>query len=94
MEKKYEVQILKGAQKELNALEPSVRLQPLTKMKVLETTPLPRDKNEIKILRGFRPPLLRLRSGDFRIVYRISGKMIEVLSVVPRKELERRLRQL
>ncbi len=94
MGKKYEVQILKGAQKELNALEPSVRLQLLTKMKVLETNPLPRGKNEIKILRGFRPPLLRLRSGDFRIVYRISGKMIEVLSVVPRKELERRLRQL
>jgi len=63
-------------------------------MKILETDPLPKGNTEIKILRGFRPPLLRLRSGDFRIVYRILGKTIEILSVIPRKELERRLRRL
>lgn len=94
MIKRYEVRILKGAQKEINALQPLIRLQILTKMKVLEIDPLPKGKTEIKILRGFRPPLLRLRSGDFRIVYRISGEMIEVLSVIHRKELDRKLRQL
>jgi mRNA-degrading endonuclease RelE of RelBE toxin-antitoxin system len=63
-------------------------------MKVLEVQPLPKGKPEIKILRGFRPPLLRLRSGDFRVVYRLSGQIIEVLAVVNRKELERKLRRL
>ena len=94
MAARYEVRILKGAQKELESLPTDIRLQVLTKMKVLEVDPLPKGKPEIKILRGFRPPLLRLGSGDFRVVYRLSGQAIEVLAVVNRKELERKLRQL
>jgi mRNA-degrading endonuclease RelE of RelBE toxin-antitoxin system len=92
--KKYEVRLLKGARKDLESLPTDIRLQVLNKMKVLEVDPLPRGKPEIKILRGFRPPLLRLRSGDFRVVYRFSEQIVEVLAVVNRKELERKLSQL
>jgi mRNA-degrading endonuclease RelE of RelBE toxin-antitoxin system len=92
--KRYDVRILKAAQKDLESLEPSIRLPILTKLKRLEVDPLPKGKSDIKILHGFRPPLLRLRSGDFRVVYRLMGQVVEVLAVVNRKELDRKLKQL
>lgn len=91
---RYHVRLLKGAQKDLEALEPAVRLQVLNKLKALEADPLPHGKSSIKLLRGFRPPLLRLRAGDFRVVYRLSQDVVDVLAVVNRKELERRLERL
>lgn len=94
MVKRYDVRILKAAQKDLESLESSVRFPILTKMKRLEADPLPKGKSDIKILHGFRPPLLRLRAGDFRVVYRLLGQAVEILAVVDRKELERKLRQL
>jgi len=38
--------------------------------------------------------LFRLRSGDFRVVYRLKEKVVEVVAVVNRKELETMLRRL
>jgi len=90
----YKVRLLKGAQKDLESLEPALRLQVLTKLNVLETDPLPRGKSSIKILRGFRPPLLRLRAGDFRVVFRLLQNTVEVLAVVNRKDLIRTLERL
>lgn len=90
----YKVRLLKGAQKDLESLEPALRLQVLTRLNVLETDPLPRGKSSIKILRGFRPPLLRLRAGDFRVVFRLLQNTVEVLAVVNRKDLIRTLERL
>jgi len=90
----YKVRLLKGAQKDLESLEPALRLQVLTKLNVLETDPLPRGKSSIKILRGFRPPLLRLLAGDFRVVFRLLQNTVEVLAVVNRKDLIRTLERL
>lgn len=90
----YKVRLLKGAQKDLESLEPALRLQVLTRLNVLETDPLPRSKSSIKILRGFRPPLLRLRAGDFRVVFRLLQNTVEVLAVVNRKDLIRTLERL
>lgn len=94
MARTFKVQLLKGAQKDLASLEPANRLPILTKIKILEADPLPRGKSNIKILRGFRPPLLRLRAGDFRIIYRLTGRTVEILAIVDRKELDRVLSQL
>ncbi len=88
------VRLLKEAQKDLESLEPARRLQILTKLKVLETDPFPRGKSNIKVLRGFRPPLLRLRAGDFRVVYRLSQSAVDILAVVNRKDLDRTLARL
>jgi mRNA-degrading endonuclease RelE of RelBE toxin-antitoxin system len=41
---------------------------------------------------GIRPPLYRLRTGDYRTLYRIDDGQVLVLAVVHRSELERRLR--
>ena len=91
---RFSVLILKGAQKDLLGLSPAIRLQILAKMKSLETGPLPTGKSDVKILHGFRPVLFRLRSGDFRVVYRLKEKVVEVVAVVNRKELETMLRRL
>ena len=63
-------------------------------MKSLATGPLPTGTSDINILHGFRPVLFRLRSGDFLVVYRLKDKIVEVVAVVNRKEIETLLRRL
>ena len=48
----------------------------------------------IKRLKGFGTPLYRLRSGDYRLLYRIDEAVVTVMRVVNRRDLERSLRQL
>lgn len=50
----------------------------------------PRPSDAIK-LRGYKPPAWRLRVGDYRIVYEIFEKTIEVIviNVAPRGEVYR-----
>ena len=60
---------------------------------MLEQAPLPRG-DAIKRLAGIRPSLYRLRTGDYRTLYRIEDEQVLVLAVVHRSELERRLRDL
>jgi len=91
---RFSVLILKGAQKDLLRLPPAIRLQILANMKSLKTGPLPTGKSDIKILHGFRPVLFRLQSGDFRVVYRLREKVVEIVAVINRKEIETMLRRL
>ena len=51
----------------------------------LETSPLPFGKTRIKKLTGFVPPLYRLRSGDFRVYYRIISKEVIILAITHKK---------
>jgi mRNA-degrading endonuclease RelE of RelBE toxin-antitoxin system len=61
-------------------------------LKTLESNPFPHARSR-KRLRGFRPPLYRLRSGNFRILYRIQEKTVIILRVLDRKLLDRILRR-
>jgi mRNA-degrading endonuclease RelE of RelBE toxin-antitoxin system len=47
-----------------------------------------------KKLKGYRPPLYRLRAGDFRVLYRVIGTTITVLRVIDRRDLDRTLNAL
>jgi mRNA-degrading endonuclease RelE of RelBE toxin-antitoxin system len=42
----------------------------------------------IKKLKGFKPALNRMRSGDYRVLYRIKEDTITVIRVIDRKDLE------
>lgn len=64
------------------------------KLTMLETAPLPAGKNRIKKLKGFTPPLYRLRVGDFRVLYRIMEKDVILLTAVDRKEMDKELKKL
>ena len=48
----------------------------------------------IKKLKGFKPPIYRIRSGDFRVLYRVYEKTIIILRVIDRKSLERVIKKL
>jgi mRNA-degrading endonuclease RelE of RelBE toxin-antitoxin system len=61
-------------------------------LNTLESNPFPHASNR-KRLREFRPPLYRLRSGDFRVLYRIQEKTAIILRVLGRKMLDRILRR-
>jgi len=62
-------------------------------LKRLESAPFP-SGTTIKRLKGFRPPIYRLRSGNFRVLYHIQENNVMILRVINRKLLERVIRRL
>lgn len=50
-------------------------------------------RSRIKRLRGLRRPQYRLRVGDVRIFYDVSGAIVEVLAIVAKSEAEKWLAQ-
>jgi len=66
------------------------RLQVSQDLASLARDPLP-SRPGSKKLKGYRPPLYRLRAGDFRVLYRVAGKTITVLRIIDRRDLERTL---
>ena len=89
----FEITITHPAARDLRRIAPEVRLRILRSIRSLEEAPLPRG-SAIKRIAGVRPSLYRLRTGDYRTLYRIEGQGILVLAVIHRSELERRLRDL
>jgi len=62
-------------------------------LKTLPSSPFPHGIT-IKRLKGFRLPVYRVRSGDYRILYSIRGDKIIILRVIDRKILEREIKRL
>lgn len=94
-QKRFEVIFSPSAQRELERLKVDIALQLIKSMKTyLETSPLPFGKTRIKKLTGFDPPLYRLRSGDFRVYYRILSRKIIILSITHKKDSEKVLKKL
>jgi mRNA-degrading endonuclease RelE of RelBE toxin-antitoxin system len=50
-------------------------------------------RSRIKRLRGLRRPQYRLRVGDIRVFYDISGAAVEILAIVTKSETESWLAQ-
>jgi mRNA-degrading endonuclease RelE of RelBE toxin-antitoxin system len=61
-------------------------------LRTLEKKPLG-SPPRIRRLRGFPFPLYRLRSGDYRVLYRIDAEVVTIMRVIDRKDLDRVLRQ-
>lgn len=93
MRKKFVVKLSKRFLKILDELPPDTASEIARKVKMLEIAPLPAGKSRIKKLKGFTPPLYRLRVRDRRVLYRITENKV-FLTVVDRKELERELKKL
>ncbi|MBN1664101.1 MAG: type II toxin-antitoxin system RelE/ParE family toxin [Deltaproteobacteria bacterium] len=92
---KYQVVFSPAAQRDIEALDTADVLQVVRDVKsYLETSPLPFGKQRIKKMTGFKPPLYRLRSGDFRAYYRIAGDTVIILAVTDRKASEKVLRKI
>jgi mRNA-degrading endonuclease RelE of RelBE toxin-antitoxin system len=92
---RFEVIFSPPAQREMEGLAINVALQLARDIKsYLETWPFPFGKKRIKKLTGFIPPLYRLRSGDFRIYYRVLSKEVVLLAVTHKKDSEKFLKKL
>ena len=90
---RFQVALTEHAIADLKDVPEELRNQIHQDLNSLASAPFPSGKR-IKRLRGFRPPVYRLRSGDFRVLYHIEGEIITVLRVIDRKLLERVIRRL
>jgi mRNA interferase RelE/StbE len=89
----YSIQLTKQAQSDLKSLPIRLQKQISTDIETLAINPLPQGSGTKK-LKGFAFPLFRLRSGDFRILYRIDGKQVTLMRIIDRKLLDRILSRL
>jgi mRNA-degrading endonuclease RelE of RelBE toxin-antitoxin system len=94
-ENKFSIVFSHSAQREIEELEIQDALQLARDIKThLERSPFPFGKTRIKKLTGFHPPLYRLRSGDYRVYYRIISREVAILAITHKKDSEKHLRRL
>lgn len=95
MRKRFKVVFSPSARREIEGFETDVALQLAKDIKsYLETSPLPFGKSRVKKMSGYHPPLYRLRSGDFRVYYRILSDNVIVLAMTHKKDSEKLLKKL
>ncbi len=81
------IQLTKQALSDLEHLSIPLQKRIAKDIGSLVKNPFPQ-ANRIKKLKGFAFPLYRLRSGDFRVLYRIDGDQITLMRVIDRKTLD------
>jgi len=90
---KFEIQLTSSAVDDLDCIPEISKKKIIPSIKKLSTAPFsPGPK--IKKLKGFKPPIFRMRSGDFRVIYRVHDRTIVILRVIDRKDLERIIKRL
>ncbi len=89
MPDEFQVILSNRAQSDLKSLPPNIRLRIMRRMKQLETEPFPRGR-AIRRIAGMEG-ILRFRIGDYRVIYQITGRQVEVLRVIHRRDLEKAL---
>ena len=89
----YRVVLTDHAITDLKAISKSFRSKLHGDLNILQTSPHAHGK-KIKRLKGFKPPIYRLRSGNYRVLYEIEENIVNVLRVINRKLLERAIKGL
>lgn len=89
----HSIQLTKQAQSDLEGLSIQLQKQISRDIETLANNPFSQ-ASRIKKLKGFAFPLYRLRSGNFRILYRIDGNQVTLMRVMDRKLLDRILSRL
>jgi mRNA-degrading endonuclease RelE of RelBE toxin-antitoxin system len=90
---KFNVTLTEHAIGHLKDIPKELRDQIHGDLKHLGSAPFP-SGTTIKRLKRFRPPVYRLRSGKFRVLYYIQESNVIILRVIDRKLLERAIRGL
>jgi mRNA interferase RelE/StbE len=86
----YEIVLAPEAVEDLRALRASLRAA----LEIhLRHEPAKTSRSRIKRLRGVRRPQYRLRVGETRVFYDISGSTVEILAIVTKSEAEAWLKQ-
>ena len=91
---RFEIVLAPEAVEDLRKLKATLRA---TVREALEThlrhEPTKTSRSRIKRLRGLSRPQYRLRVGEVRVFYDVSGSTVEVLAIVARSEAESWLAQ-
>ncbi len=90
---KFQVVLTEHAVLDLKDISRELRDQIHRDLRNLESAPFP-SGTYIKRLKGFRPPVYRLRSGNFRVLYHIQESSVTILRVIDRKLLDRAIKKL
>ena len=77
---RFQLTLTEHAIADLKGISKELCVQVHQDLKVLESNPFP-SGTYIKRLRGFRPPVYRLRSGNFRILITITFEKITLRSL-------------
>ncbi len=79
--------------RDLEGIPRELRAQIHQDLRDLESSPFP-SAAYIKRLKGFRPTVYRLHSGNYMVLYHILENTITILRIVDRKFLERAIKGL
>lgn len=90
----FVVSIAETASEQLEDLPVEIRLSLLKKIQALGESPFPRGTTIKRLKTKTQPALFRLRHSDYRAVYRIKGRSIEILEIVHRQELDLAVRRI
>jgi len=91
--KKFEIQLTYSAAEDLDCIPEDHRIKIIALIKKFASDPFTLGVN-IKKLKGFKLPLYRVRSGDYRILYRVQEKTITIMRVIDRKDLDKVIKRL
>ncbi len=89
----FDIQLTETAAGDLDSIPDDLRRTILQDINILSTNPFLFGSN-VKKLKGFMPPLYRLRSGDYRVLYRVKGETVTIMRVIDRKDLERIIKRI
>jgi len=84
----YKIIFTNASFKDIEKLEKNTRERILTELKSLSGFPL-NSKRDTKKLKGIGKNIYRLRIGEFRVIYLLSGIKIIVLRIIDRKDLDK-----
>ena len=90
---KFDIQLTYSAVDDLDCIPEARRKKIIASIKKISSNPFATSPN-IKKLKGFKPPIYRIRSGDFRVLYSVRDNTIIILRVIERKDLERVIKKL
>ena len=89
---KYDLKVAGSVSKKLRSLDPPERRRLVKAILALARDPSPPGK-KWKRLRGVRDQFIRLRVGDYWVLYEVIGDEVYILAVLHCRDLEKRLRQ-
>jgi mRNA interferase RelE/StbE len=83
----FDIVLAPEAVEDFRTLRANVRAEVRTALEThLRHEPEKRSRSRIKRLRGLRQPQYRLRLGELRIFYDVTGSTVEVLAIVTKQE--------
>ena len=89
----FNILLTETAASDLDSIPDDLRRRILQDINVLSANPF-FFGSSVKKLKGFKPPLYRLRSGDYRVLYRVTSETVTIMRVIDRKDLERIIKRM